>query len=381
MKIFPKEILENTAEVFQFKHTTRSKIIYSVFLTAILAALIALPFIKIDVYTSSAGLIKPNQERVPLSIINSGRVKFSIVEDNLEVKEGDTILIIENKIIDEQLRYSDNEAEEMRMFLTDLEYLVAQDSPDITAVKSRKYRINYLEYEQKLKELQTRLAQKRMSFERNQKLYNKGIIASAEFEIIKSEFQISQSNVSSLIKQQRNSWQSDLINYQDALEELLSNQSRLTENKSQYYLTAPASGTLMNATQLEQGSFVVQGSRIAEISPDTDLIAECYISPADIGLIDPEKKVIFQIDAYNYNQWGLADGEILEISKDIIMLENTPVFKIRCLLNQDQLQLKNGVVGKIKKGMTLNARFILAERSLFDLLYDSVDDWLNPAQV
>ena len=97
MKIFPKEILENTAEVFQFKHTTKSKIIYGVFLVAILGALISLPFIKVDVYTSSTGLIKPNQERIPLSVINSGRVKFSILEDNLEVKQGDTILIIENK--------------------------------------------------------------------------------------------------------------------------------------------------------------------------------------------------------------------------------------------------------------------------------------------
>ena len=219
-----------------------------------------------------------------------------------------------------------------------------------------------------------------MSFERNSKLHEKGIIASAEFEVINSEFKISQSNLSSFIKQQRNSWQSALVDYQNDLEELISNQSRLAENKSEHYLIAPASGSLMNSMQLQEGSFVLQGSQIAEISPDTDLIAECYVSPADIGLIDPEKKVIFQIDAYNYNQWGLADGEIMEIGNDIVMLENTPVFKIRCLLNQDQLTLKNGVVGKIKKGMTLNARFILAERSLYDLLYDNVDDWLNPAQ-
>ena len=32
-----------------------------------------------------------------------------------------------------------------------------------------------------------------------------------------------------------------------------------------------------------------------------------------------------------------------------------------------------------EKGMTLNARFLLTERTLFDLLYDKVDDWLNPS--
>lgn len=71
MKIFPKEIIENSAEVFKFKHTTKSKIIYSLLLAAILIAFISLPFIKVDVYTSSIGLVKPNTERVSdNSIVN-----------------------------------------------------------------------------------------------------------------------------------------------------------------------------------------------------------------------------------------------------------------------------------------------------------------------
>jgi HlyD family secretion protein len=136
---------------------------------------------------------------------------------------------------------------------------------------------------------------------------------------------------------------------------------------------------LLNTAQLRPGSFVGQGIQLAEISPDTDLIAECYITPADIGLINPDKKVVFQVDAYNYNQWGLANGNITEISKDIVMIDQKPVFKIRCKIKEEFLQLKNGVKGKIKKGMTVNARFLLAERTLYDLLYDNVNDWLNPA--
>ena len=381
MKIFPKEIIENSAEVFKFKHTTKSKVIYSIFLVGLLIAIVSLPFIKIDVYTSSSGLIKPNKERIPLSIINSGRVKFSVIEDNLEVIGGDTILIIGNNIIDEQLRYSDNQIEEIKMFIHDLEYLVSQNNLKKNFLKSGKYHTNYLEYEQNLRELQTRFTQKKMNYNRNKTLFEKGIIASAEFEMISSEFKISKGSINALQKQQKSSWQSDLINYKDALEELSSNKSRLIENKSNFYITAPVSGILMNSTRFAQGSFIAQGTHIAEISPHTDLIAEFYISPADIGLINPEQRVVFQIDAYNYNQWGLADGQIMEISKDIEIVENKPVFKIRCLINQDHLKLKNGVIGKIKKGMTLNAHFILAKRSLFDLLYDNVDDWLNPSRV
>ncbi|WP_261376392.1 HlyD family secretion protein [Gillisia sp. Hel_I_86] len=209
----------------------------------------------------------------------------------------------------------------------------------------------------------------------------KGVIAAAEFEPVKSEYDLSQSDIHSFKKQQNNRWQTELIKYQDELEELSSNKTQLIDNKSQFFITAPISGTLINTAQFGEGSFVSPGTLIAEISPNTDLIAECYVSPADIGLLKANQKVVFQIDAYNYNQWGFADGEILEISKDVELLENTPVFKVRCLINQDHLKLKNGVKGQIKKGMTLNARFLLTERSLFDLLYDNVDDWLNPSRV
>lgn len=381
MNIFPKEIIENSAEVFKFKHTTTSKIIYSILLVTILGALISLPFIKVDVYTSSTGLVKPNKDRIPISLINSGRVKFSSIKDNKEVRVGDTVFIIENKIIDEQLKFSNSQAEDIQYFLKDLNYLVNTQSQNFNSIESAKYKAGYLEYEQKLRELETRYNQKKQSFERSQKLFKKGVIAAAEFEPVKSEYDLSQSDIYSFKKQQKNRWQIELIKYQDEIEELSSNKIQLIDNKAQFFITAPISGTLINTAQFGEGSFVSPGTLIAEISPNTDLIAECYVSPSDIGLLNTNQKVVFQIDAYNYNQWGLAEGEILEISKDVEILENTPLFKVRCLIKQDHLKLKNGVKGQIKKGMTLNARFLLTERSLFDLLYDNVDDWLNPSRV
>ena len=379
MKIFPKEIIENTAEVFKFKHTTRSKIIYSTLLISVIIAIIALPFIKVDIYTSAAGLVKPNVERVPISLINSGRVKYSIMKDNLEVREGDTILVIENKIIDEQLFFSDKQSEELAQYIQDLSYLISTGHPEFQNLRSGKYKAAFLEFKQNLKEVETRLEQKETNYKRNKTLHEKGVIASAEYERITSDYEIAKSNVSSLQKQAVNNWQVELVNYRDALEELMSNKNQLIENKSQFYVTAPTSGTLLNTAQLRPGSFVSQGIQLAEISPNTDLIAECYISPSDIGLINPDKKVIFQVDAYNYNQWGLANGNITDISRDIVMIDQQPVFRIRCKIKEEFLQLKNGVKGEIKKGMTVNARFLLTERSLYNLLYDNVNDWLNPA--
>ncbi len=210
-------------------------------------------------------------------------------------------------------------------------------------------------------------------------LYEKGVIARAEYDNYKFEYDLALSEIVQHRKQQQNSWQADLSQYNNTLKELQATDDQLVEKKARFVITAPVSGTLLNIKQQEAGSFVTAGTVLAQISPNTSLLVECYVSPADIGLIKEQDRTNFQIDAYNYNQWGLASGRVIEIGKDIEFLEDQSVFKVRCSLDQKYLLLKNGFRGNLKKGMTLNANFKLSRRTLFELLYDKMDDWLNPA--
>ncbi|RZL28184.1 MAG: HlyD family efflux transporter periplasmic adaptor subunit, partial [Pedobacter sp.] len=141
----------------------------------------------------------------------------------------------------------------------------------------------------------------------------------------------------------------------------------------------PLTGTVQELKGIQPGSSISANEILGEISPDSGLIAETYVQPKDIGLLNIGTKARFQIDAYNYNQWGMATGKIISISSDVFMQNGgQPFFKVRCLLDKNSLNLKNGYVGKIKKGMTLQARFFVTRRTLFQLLYDKADDWLNP---
>ena len=45
-----------------------------------------------------------------------------------------------------------------------------------------------------------------------------------------------------------------------------------------------------------------------------------------------------------------------------------------------ELRLRGGQRASLGKGMTFRARFVIAERSLWQLLFDRVDAWLNPAR-
>ena len=77
---------------------------------------------------------------------------------------------------------------------------------------------------------------------------------------------------------------------------------------------------------------------------------------------------------------GNSKGDYCALGKDVELVNNQPVFKVRCSLDQSQLQLPNGAIGQLQKGLTLTALFYQNRRSLFDLLFDDINDWINPNQ-
>ena len=89
--------------------------------------------------------------------------------------------------------------------------------------------------------------------------------------------------------------------------------------------------------------------------------------------------VHLQIDAFNYRQWGAIQAVVSDISGDVFQgPDRNPFFEVRCKLGDKVLALKNGYQGRLKQGMTLQARFPVTRRTLFQLLFDDVNDWLNP---
>jgi hypothetical protein len=110
-----------------------------------------------------------------------------------------------------------------------------------------------------------------------------------------------------------------------------------------------------------------------------NLIVECYVTPSELGFLQLNDVVEFQIDAFPHNQWGLASGKILHINYDLTMVENTPMFKVICSLNETSLFLSNSICGNLRKGMTLAARFSLTKRTIFQLLFDETGDRHQPS--
>jgi len=376
-KIFPKEIIENTIEVHQFKHTNNSKIIYGFILIMLIAGLVLLPFINITIYNTSQGFIRADKERIQLQSIYSGKVVFHQLKNNFKVKKGDTLLLMNTLVITQKIENTIGQLNENNSFINDLE-LLSSEKIKAKKLKSLKYKQEYKLYLQKVNELNIRFEKIKEDYSRSQNLFRKGVIARVTLANKKLEYDLALNVIHLNKKKQVSVWQSQLVNFKNQLKKIVNNQIELIEIYNRSIIKAPIAGTLLNVKGIEKGSFIPIGMQLAEISPQSELIVECYISPEDIGLLKIEDTVSFQVSAFNYNQWGLASGKIEEIGSDVQMINNRPMFRVLCSLNKDYLELKNGFIGHFKKGMVVNARFVLTERTLFNLLYDKMDDWLNP---
>ena len=127
---------------------------------------------------------------------------------------------------------------------------------------------------------------------------------------------------------------------------------------------------------------IKERARYVVISPDSTLYAEIQVSPRDIGYIAKNMPVIIQIVSFNYNEWGAITGKVKEISSDFMTdaSGNNVYYKVKCSMDKNYLIRKNGVKGVLKKGMSVSAHFMITRRSLFELLYQKMDDWANPTQ-
>jgi membrane fusion protein, peptide pheromone/bacteriocin exporter len=368
----------NNIENLIARNKTKSFSIYLVLVLAVVAIMALLPIIKLDISSQSRGIIRSKTDNVPLTAIVSGRVTWIALKNNATINKGDTLIKIAKDGLITQKQTQDTLSNTVALQLEDIASLLVGNTTNLKTATARE---DYYKYESHKMEFESKVQQAQINHNRNKSLFDKGVIAKAEFEKYVYELKFTSQALQSFVNQQKSTWQ----NQQRELEEKSKNingiVAKIKVEEHDYVVLAPISGSIENFSGVQVGSVISALQPIATISPTDNLIVESTVSPNDIGLIRKSQKVKFQIDAFNYNQWGLLEGKVIEIDKNITLQENQAFFKVRSSLDNKTMCLKSGYKTQVSKGMMLTTRYIITQRSLFDLLFDKVDDWLNPKQV
>lgn len=353
-------------------------IVYRILLVFVIWILLCISYISVPISSSSRGVIRSVQENTQIGTVVSGKVVQSNLEKNNQfIQKGDTLLVVTAEQLDTQKNLQSIQSSDYSAQLEDLAKITRGQ---FSGLQTGQYQHEVSAMQEKIAQVQTQLSLAQKDYDRAETLFQQGVIPNSEYDKFFYDLKGLKNQISGIRDQQIAQWQAQKREAERQLRSLGSEIQRIGQEQENYIITAPISGRLVGFSGIQKGNFLVQGQGIGEISPEQTLLAECMVSPKDIGFIKYNQKVKFQMDTFNYNQWGLLTGKVVDIDQNITLNQQTgeAFFKVRCTMDKNSLALKNGYQGKVGKGMTLTARFHLVDRTLWQLLFDRVDDWINP---
>lgn len=394
--LLPASYIPNTTIAYLPKIKSSSYALYLFIVLGIVAAITSLPFVYTNISVKTTGITRPVSERTEVKPVISGII------ENVYYKEGDKVA--QNAVI---LRFKDPntqskrvlnnyEIQQRQQFVHDLEILTTTPNPSKggelsssfplspgrdaggEALNSPLYQEQYAKFLHQKEEQEILLSKADKEVEMNAPLAKDKIISSKEFFDIQNNRQHLQSTYKAFLREQQTQWQQDLAKYKLELSQYRQQGQQINAEAVYYEVKAPTAGIIQGINTRYAGGFVQTNETICTISPEGSLIGECYVQSKDVGLLKVGQPVRYQVEAYNYNYFGILTGKITSIDNDFTAVNNTPVIKVRCSFDSTQLHLKNGFTGHLQKGLNFQANFMVARRSLWQLLYDKLDDWLNP---
>jgi membrane fusion protein, peptide pheromone/bacteriocin exporter len=354
---------------------------YTVIILFISSAIVSLFYIKMDISVRTTGVTRPYTERTEVKSLMSGIIQNINYTEGGAIKSGDVLALIQDNTSMPKKILNDYELTQRRNYIHDLELLTNSQSINydiFNQLKSPIYRQQISRFIHQMNEQDAKLKKVGRELEINDTLLRGGVISQKEFFDKQIENTQAQAANNAFKNEQLSLWQEDLSRYKLELSQLTAQEKQLIQEGKLYEIHAPISGIIQGINNKYAGGVVQAGETFCVISPETDLIAECYMPTSDIGLIKLGQVVKYQIDAFDYKYFGILSGKVLSIDNDFTVINNKPIFKVRCAFDSTQLHLKNGYAGKLKKGLTFQARFNITERTLWQLLWDKIDDWLNP---
>ncbi|WP_286734189.1 MULTISPECIES: HlyD family secretion protein [Sphingobacterium] len=373
------EQIKNREIFYLGEISTSSKVLYIFLLALVIISVSALPFIKVTINSSSPAIIQTALTNEVVMATVEGKITKLSFKDNLRVHAGDTLLWIDNSAQKSNINVLQNQKKLLLDNLNDLKLFNSISNFDGRPnFRTRKYQIEYDQMLLQKKEIMFRYKKIAKDFERSETLFNRKVISASEWEVEKLRYDGVKSELEMLAEKSKSRFSSDEYSLAQELSNIDKQIIQFQDANVRSVVIANISGTIYRSSGVQQGSFVRLGQQIGEISPTSSLIAVCYVSPKDIGFISLDQKVRLQLDAFSYIDWGTLIGRVVEINDEVVMMENKPFFVVKCSLETSFLKLSNGRKGIIKKGMTSTANFELTERSLWQLIFDKMHNWLNP---
>ncbi|HIK04343.1 MAG TPA: HlyD family efflux transporter periplasmic adaptor subunit [Trichormus sp. M33_DOE_039] len=248
------------------------------------------------------------------------------------------------------------------------------EKQDIAKEKQKLYEQSKSDVEQ----AKLRLAEQQSSYERSIRQVN------AEIEQARLRLEEQENSYQTLtrsgklailrIEEQQKNLDTDITALKSEIAQTKRQIESLQIQLEQRNLKAPVDGILFQLPIQKAGSVVQPGSMIAEISPQgSPLIIRAQMATNESGFLRTGLPVKLKFDAYPFQDYGIVEGELVEISPTTSEID-TPNGKVSAYNLEIALQ-KNCIPSSdkcipLRPGDTATAEVIIRQRRIIDFLID-----------
>ncbi|MBC6434423.1 HlyD family efflux transporter periplasmic adaptor subunit [Nostoc sp. HG1] len=174
-----------------------------------------------------------------------------------------------------------------------------------------------------------------------------------------------------------------ILDNEQRLADINSKISQAQLNVKYQELRAPVAGTVFDLQAKNPGFVATPTTKLLQIVPNENYIAEVFITNKDIGFVRKGMKVDVRIDSFPYSEFGDIKGELAGIGSDALPPDQTHQFyRFPAKLHLDKQSLViRGKNVPLQSGMSISANIKVREErtvlSLFTELFTKQIDTLK----
>ena len=364
----------------------------------VIAAVVVIAVVEVDVSVRIPTALRPKTEQIPVRTGVSGVVRELRAKENQIVKANETLLVVDSDSLDHELAkrwqiFTDNSIR-----VHDYEALLswwsdtastrseasqpksnrAMDPLKLPALSTTSIQEEARQLTATLSGLELQLDRSARELARYTPLHAKGLVADSELQQHQYEFDSGLSGLRLTVQQYVTRWQSTKHDLKIQSETLATEMRVLEAQKTQHQILSPVGGSLLGFNEISVGSFINAGQTVGNISSDDELVAEGMVATKDIGLLRLGQVAKVQVSAFSYTEWGQLAGTVDTITADAIRLAQASQYRVLIRLSGKTLTSADGKEVSVHKGMTGMARIVVARRRLWQMLWETTADWVNP---
>ncbi len=332
------EIIEKPA------HTGGRVIIYTVAIF-ILSALIWAGFSKVDIIVAANGCVIPKGNLCDVNTEISGNIEQINVSDGDHVEQGDLLMKLESKEIENRIVYIN---QQLKIFEAENEvYELLVSGTDVSEIDTSRYDDVCKRYIDTIIE--------------KQKYFN------AAYDYSKSQYGEESEYLLVNIRQNKAELSENISNNSEKIRELKYELENLNLQLSNAEITAPVSGTITAMRTDKTGTYINVADKILSIIPDNvPMVIQAYVSDTDIADVKCGQNVRIKISSYPYSDYGTLNGKVCKISKSAEYMENIGNVYIT------EVEIEDDKSFNLASGMSASAEMKLGKRSILKYLFEPV---------